>query len=113
MKKLLVLSFLFGMFLCVNAEDKNEEKKLNKDVTTEISVEGSVTVYMIKIIGNGNIVTSTKKNGYYDSDNETLTVDGKQYDVYYNSYYDDEVPFNNKNKACFRYVAGGKYYFND
>lgn len=112
MKKLLVLSFILGLFLCVNAENKNEEKKSVKEVTTEVSIEGSVTVYMIKKLSNNGMTSSAKKSGYYDSDDDTLTVDGKTYDVSYNPYYDEDEPFNKHNKACFKYVAHNIYFFN-
>lgn len=112
MKKLLVLSFILGLFLCVNAENKNEEKKSVKEVTTEVSIEGSVTVYMIKKLGNGNVTSSAKMSGYYDSNDDTLTIDGKAYDVSYNPYYDEDKPFNKNNKACFKYVADNIYFFN-
>lgn len=65
----------------------------------------TITVYMIK--NSGSVVISTKKSASYDSDNNTITVDGNTYRIQENSQYGKEGK-----KGAYRYVAGGIYYFN-
>lgn len=61
----------------------------------------NITVYMIKSY------SSAKKSATYNSDNNTITVDGNTYSVKDNPEYG-----RGGKTGQYEYVAGGCYYFN-
>ena len=74
---------------------------------TQMSARYTVTVYWIRNVGSGSGVVTTKKSGTYDSDENTITIDGSTYRVSGNRYYGD-----GSSRGRYEYVAGGEYYFN-
>ena len=70
-------------------------------ITSEAMSVRSITVYMIKSH------SSAKKSATYDSDNNTITVDGNTYSVKDNPEYG-----HGGKTGQYAYVAGGCYYFN-
>ena len=70
-------------------------------VTTEVMSVRSITVFMIQSH------SSAKKSATYDSENNTITVDGNTYTVRDNPDYG-----RGGKTGQYAYVAGGKYYFN-
>ena len=65
----------------------------------------TITVYMIKQQNGMSI--KTQKKAIYDTDQNTICVNGETYGIRYNSQYGQSG-----SKGAFEYVAGGIYYFN-
>lgn len=70
-------------------------------VSTEVMSVRNITVYMIQSH------SSAKKSATYDSERNTITVDGDTYTVRDNPDYGC-----GGRTGQYAYVAGGKYYFN-
>lgn len=103
MKKIVLLLLFTVSFSFVNA-GVNEATVLNSKPVCVAPEEQSVNVYMIK---GGGVVSVTRKKGIYDSETQTLTVDGRNYKVMYNSEYGESGK-----RGAYQFVAGGIYYFN-
>ena len=69
----------------------------------------SVTVMRIKPYSSGSGWIKTRKSGKYDSDSNTLSVDGSTYRVSENPYYGEK---DGSGRGSYSHVAGGQYYFN-
>lgn len=84
----------------------------NYETATATSTENVLSNYSVTVMwirNNGNLWMKTKKSGTYDSNENTLSVDGSTYRVQENPYYGGD---DSHGRSSYRYVAGGDYYFN-
>jgi len=105
MKKTIIL--LFAILISgIAASSVSYAKEAPATVETCFASSSyTITVYMIT--SQGNAVVATKKSASYNENNNTITVGGSTYKVQSNPYYGDSGK-----RGAYRYVAGGKYYFN-
>ena len=103
-KSLFVICFLLIANCAFSSHSFTDQPKVKVETPSEVSAY-TITVYMIK--NSGNVVVATKKSASYNSDNNTITVDGNTYRVQENSQYGKEGK-----RGAYRYVAGEVYYFN-
>ena len=104
MKKVLFSAFaitalsLFSTNICV----ANSKMNITSSMITATSTR-SVAVWKI----SGAVKQKVKDGGVYDSDSNTITVQGHTYNVQSNPNYGS-----NNSKGQYQYCAGGVYYFN-
>ncbi len=101
MKKVMILILCSGLFVGIcSLQASNIPSLCSNEVLKVASATRNIHVYRI----SGNI--TTRKNASYDTDSNTITVDGKTYSVQANPYYGQ-----NDKRGKYQYVAGGSYYF--
>ena len=107
MKKIIfaiVAVTIIAMSGIVNAASYETAKNTTSDM-----VQSSYSVTVMWIRNNGSVWMKTKKTGNYDSNENTISVNGSTYRVQDNPYYGSDDPHG---RDSYRYVAGGEYYFN-
>lgn len=77
--------------------------------STEVLTEATSTrtITIVRIAHNGGMTITARKQGQYDPDNNTVTIDGCTYNVRENPRYGT-----NCKEGAYEYMAGGEYYFN-
>lgn len=103
MKK--VLSIALGVIMF--APFVSETSVSAAQIPSEISVISTRTITVFMIKQQKGMSIKTQKKAIYDTDNNTICVNGETYGVRYNSQYGQSG-----STGAFEYVAGGIYYFN-
>ena len=107
MKKSLTLIATLAIIGLVSSNEIQATTNSNSiSASAEISSTAntrSITVHMIKL--NGHLWVKATKKAIYDSDNNTIQVDGNSYSIRANSY-------SGGGRENYDYQAGGIYFFN-
>lgn len=108
MKKALALFASLAIIGFVSSNEIQATTNSNSiSTSSEISSSANtrtITVYMIKQLSSHSWSKTTKK-GIYDSDDNTIKVDGDTYSIRTNSY-------SGGGRENYDYQAGGIYFFN-
>lgn len=101
---LLTLTAIFSVSSIAIASTINETG--SNEITEFSDAEATYKVSVVKITGNGYLITKwLKEKGVFDSYEMTLTIEGNTYKVK-NNYYQD------KTRGKYMYVANNVYFFN-